>query len=155
MQLITVDPSELEPWARMIATGFGERFRPERLEDFRALDDPERTLGWREDGAWVGGGGSLALRLPLPGGAELPVAGITAVAVLPTHRRRGLLRGLMEGLLAQAREREEPLAALVLGGVPPAALAAAGRLEERMPGALARLHAMLAAPRAPWCPLVF
>jgi predicted acetyltransferase len=47
------------------------------------------------------------------------------------------------------------LGALLLGGVGPAALAAAGRLEERTPGALARLHAMLAAPRAPWCPFVF
>jgi predicted acetyltransferase len=47
------------------------------------------------------------------------------------------------------------LGALVLGGVSPAAVHGAGRLDEHTPGALARLHAMLAAPRAPWCPFVF
>jgi predicted acetyltransferase len=37
---------------------------------------------------------------------------VTVVAVLPTHRRRGLLRRLMEAQLRDVREREEPVAAL-------------------------------------------
>jgi hypothetical protein len=34
----------------------------------------------------------LDLQLTVPGGAVLPMAGITIVAVAPTHRRRGILR---------------------------------------------------------------
>ncbi len=45
-------------------------------------------------------------------GAALPATGVTAVAVLPTHRRQGLMTGLMERLLADARERGDVVAAL-------------------------------------------
>ncbi len=46
-------------------------------------------------------------------GAVLPVAGVTAVSVLPTHRRRGILRSLMHRQLADIAARgEEPIAAL-------------------------------------------
>ena len=49
--------------------------------------------------------------LTVPGG-ELPTAGVTVVGVLPTHRRRGVLRSLMRAQLDDAHERGEPLAAL-------------------------------------------
>jgi predicted acetyltransferase len=43
----------------------------------------------------------------------LPVAGVTAVSVLPTHRRRGVLRSLMHRQLADIAARgDEPVAAL-------------------------------------------
>jgi predicted acetyltransferase len=42
----------------------------------------------------------------------LPAAGVTFVAVLPTHRRRGVLRSLMLRQLADVRDRGEPLAIL-------------------------------------------
>jgi predicted acetyltransferase len=48
----------------------------------------------------------LDLRLTVPGGAVLPVAGITIVAVAPTHRRRGILRTMYTELhhrIADAR----------------------------------------------------
>ena len=46
-------------------------------------------------------------------GAVLPVAGVSAVAVLPTHRRRGVLRSLMHRQVADIAARgEEPVAAL-------------------------------------------
>ena len=38
----------------------------------------------------------LYLRLTVPGGVVLPAAGVTWVAVAPTHRRRGLLREMFE-----------------------------------------------------------
>src|SRR5262249_15276821 len=38
--------------------------------------------------------------------------GTTFVGVLPTHRRRGLLRKMMDGHFADIRARREPLAAL-------------------------------------------
>ena len=47
------------------------------------------------------------------------------------------------------------LAAIYLGGIRPTELAAAGRIEERTPGALRRAAAMFAAERTPWCVSMF
>jgi predicted acetyltransferase len=59
---------------------------------------------------------SLDLTLPAPPGELAPVipfAGVTAVGVHPTHRRRGLLRQLMAHTLADGRARGEVLAGLI------------------------------------------
>jgi predicted acetyltransferase len=45
-------------------------------------------------------------------GAILPAAGITSVAVAPTHRRRGVMTALTRRQLNDSRDRGEPLAAL-------------------------------------------
>jgi len=65
------------------------------------------------DGATiVGGAGAFTFRMTVPGGAMLPTAGVTVVAVLPTHRRRGILTSMMRAQLDDVHERGEPLAAL-------------------------------------------
>jgi predicted acetyltransferase len=54
----------------------------------------------------------FSFRLTVPGGA-LPAAGVSWVGVLPTHRRRGVLRSLMRRQLADVRSAgREPLAVL-------------------------------------------
>ena len=55
---------------------------------------PERMDAAWENGQVVGGAGALPFTLTIPG-ARIPAAGVTAVAVLPTHRRRGILTALM------------------------------------------------------------
>jgi GNAT superfamily N-acetyltransferase len=55
--------------------------------------------------------GAFTFRLTVPGGV-LPAAGVTLVGVLPTHRRRGILRAMMRAQLDGVHERGEPLAAL-------------------------------------------
>jgi predicted acetyltransferase len=59
----------------------------------------------------VGCAGAYTLRLTIPGG-EADAAGVTLVAVLPSHRRRGILSALMRQQLDEIRERREPLAIL-------------------------------------------
>jgi predicted acetyltransferase len=60
----------------------------------------------------VGTAGVYSLRMSVPG-ATLPIAGVTAVSVLPTYRRRGILRSLMRRQLAGIAARgEECVAAL-------------------------------------------
>jgi predicted acetyltransferase len=71
----------------------------------------ERMYAALDGDAIVGGAGSLALRLTVPGGV-LPAAGVTVVGVLPTHRRRGYMRAMMRAQLDDIHERGEPLAAL-------------------------------------------
>jgi len=60
----------------------------------------------------VGTAGVYSFPMAVPG-AVLPVAGVTMVGVLPTHRRRGILRSMMRRQLADIAARaEEPIAAL-------------------------------------------
>jgi predicted acetyltransferase len=72
----------------------------------------ERMLAAHDDGAIVGGAGAFSFRMTVPGGAALDTAGVTIVGVLPTHRRRGILRSMMRAQLDDVHERGEPLAAL-------------------------------------------
>src|SRR5207253_22438 len=64
-----------------------------------------------EDDAIVGGAGAFPFELSVPGGS-LPCAGVTGVGVHPTHRRRGVLRAMMDTQLRDIHERGEPIAAL-------------------------------------------
>src|SRR5262245_61193592 len=54
---------------------------------------------------------SVQFQFSVPG-AVVPVAGVTLVSVLPTHRRRGILRSMMRRQLSDIAERGESLAAL-------------------------------------------
>jgi predicted acetyltransferase len=59
----------------------------------------------------VGTAGIFSFEMAVPG-ATLPVAGVTMVSVRPTHRRRGILTGMMRQQLREIRERGEAAAAL-------------------------------------------
>ncbi|MEU5695355.1 GNAT family N-acetyltransferase [Actinosynnema sp. NPDC020468] len=66
-----------------------------------------------EDGRPVGTAGAYSFELTLPGDVVVPVAGVTAVGVLPTHRRQGVLSALMRHQLTQLRARGEVLSVLL------------------------------------------
>jgi predicted acetyltransferase len=83
----------------------------EDAERFGSLLPHERMHAVFDDGRIVAGAGAYPLELTLPGGPSR-CAGVTVVGVLPSHRRRGLLRRMMDVQLRDAREREEPIAAL-------------------------------------------
>ncbi len=93
----------------------GQYFNPppgeEMLERFVQMLPHERMHAAFEDGQIVGGAGAFPFELSVPGGS-LPCAGITAVGVHPTHRRRGVLRAMMDEQLRDVHERGEPIAAL-------------------------------------------
>lgn len=72
----------------------------------------DRSLAAFDGTAPVGVTMCFSFQLSVPGGDVLPAAGVTFVAVLPTHRRRGVLNSLMRRQLADVRERGEPLAVL-------------------------------------------
>jgi predicted acetyltransferase len=61
----------------------------------------------------------LDLRLTVPGGAVLPMAGITIVGVAPTHRRRGILRAMYTELHNRIADARYPIAGLTAseGGI--------------------------------------
>jgi predicted acetyltransferase len=93
----------------------GQYFNPppgeEMLERFARLLPHERMHAAFEDGQIIGGAGAFPFELSVPG-SSLPCAGVTAVGVHPTHRRRGALRAMMDAQLLDVHERGEPIAAL-------------------------------------------
>jgi len=66
-----------------------------------------------EDGRVVATAGDWDMHLTVPGAMEVHAPGVTAVGVLPTHRRRGLLTALMRRQLDDYRGRGEPVAILL------------------------------------------
>jgi predicted acetyltransferase len=87
----------------------------------RDLDNADRFTNWLdmgrmhaawEDGRIIGGAGAFGFDVSVPGGARVPGAGVTVVAVQPTHRRRGVLTAMMREQLDDIHRRGEPLAYL-------------------------------------------
>jgi predicted acetyltransferase len=93
----------------------GQYFNPppgeEFFERFARTLPHERMHAAFEGGEIVGGAGAFPFELSVPGGS-LPCAGVTAVGVHPTHRRRGVLRAMMDSQLRDVHERGEPIATL-------------------------------------------
>ncbi len=65
------------------------------------------------DGRIRGTAGAFAARLTVPGGGAVDMAGVTAVTVLATHRRQGLLTTMMRTQLEDAIDRGESTAMLI------------------------------------------
>ncbi len=91
---------------------FGSRPEPEELERFASILPAERVLAGFDGEEIVGGAGAYLFETTVPGGAQVATAGVMAVGVLPTHRRRGVLTAIMRRQLADAHERGEPIAML-------------------------------------------
>ena len=83
----------------------------DQAERFTRVLPAERIYAAWEGSRAVGGLGAFSFRLTIPGGS-VPAAGVTIAAVLPTHRRRGVLRAMMRALLDACHERGEPVAYL-------------------------------------------
>ncbi|MDQ3492972.1 MAG: GNAT family N-acetyltransferase [Chloroflexota bacterium] len=129
---------ELRTWSRTIETAFGEESRDEAFAAFERIAEPDRILAAVDGDAIVGGGGAFTYRLTVPGG-EVAAAGVTAVGILPTHRRQGALTQLMRAQLDDVARRGEPVAIL---------WASEGSIYQRFGYGLATLEARLEVPRA-------
>lgn len=75
------------------------------------MTEHDRTLAAFDGSLMVGTAGAYRFQFSVPG-AVVPVADVTLVSVLPTHRRRGILRSMMRRRLSDIAERGESLAAL-------------------------------------------
>src|SRR6185312_10461890 len=78
---------------------FGDDNDLESAERFTQRLEIERMHAAWDGDRIVGGAGAFTYRLSVPGGST-PCGGVTVVGVLPTHRRRGVLTGLMREQLA-------------------------------------------------------
>ncbi|HEV7452562.1 MAG TPA: GNAT family N-acetyltransferase [Pseudonocardiaceae bacterium] len=76
---------------------FGIHHSEQKMDDFRLLFEPDRFLLAcdADDGQVVGVTGDFPFTMTLPGGGALAVPGVAWVSVIPTHRRRGVLRTML------------------------------------------------------------
>ncbi|WP_261958103.1 GNAT family N-acetyltransferase [Streptomyces nigrescens] len=78
-----------------------------------AFEMDRNLLAMTADGRPVGTAGAYSFELTLPGETLVPTTGVTAVGVLPSHRRQGVLSAMMQRQLAQLRARGEFLSVLL------------------------------------------
>ncbi len=115
-----IDPGELDAAIDVTAAGFGVGpvAPPDYRATTRALAEPERTFVVTDGGRIVGTVAAYTFDVALPGGS-LPLTAVTEAAVLPSHRRQGVLSALLDALHRDGLDRGEPVAGLTAseGGI--------------------------------------
>ena len=105
--------AELVDGSRLAATGMLGNIDDVSVAGWADTFEAERSHGaFDSEGTLVGMARWFATRLSIPGG-DVPAAGVTAVAVLPTHRRQGHLSRLMRAQLDAIRAEQIPVAVLI------------------------------------------
>lgn len=112
---------DLRDIARVDGRAFGVHYEDQDLHDIRLVFDPQRFLLACDpgDGAVVGVAGSFPFAVTPPGGRPIPTEGVTWVSVPATHRRRGILRMMIDELHRGYVDDGVPLALLTAseGGI--------------------------------------
>lgn len=107
MEVRLITSGEVTAFRETMLTTFGNDLEgdPGGDDRFRALVGRGQAWGAFDHSAMVATAATFDLAIGVPGGMTLPIAGLTMVTVRPTHRRRGLLRQLLDLHLADARKR--------------------------------------------------
>src|SRR6266545_7458442 len=108
----TLEYDRWEDFVRAAFVSFGEHPRDQDIEDSRIEFEPGRSIAAFDGDLIVGTTSTLSLQMTVPGGGQVPAAGVTTVGVAPTHRRRGMLRALMRHQLDHSRDHGDVLSAL-------------------------------------------
>jgi predicted acetyltransferase len=102
---------EFKEAALVVYTAFGDLMLDEDLERERKIMPRDRFLAAYDNGRPVGAAASYPFELTIPGGT-VRAGGVTWVGVLPSHRRRGILREFMRRQLDDHRKGLEPITIL-------------------------------------------
>lgn len=117
-----IHDSELEQWVEASHVAFHvNRPAADEVRHRREVrqQDLSRSLAALDDnGRVVGSYYSFPAQLTLPGGGSIPTNAVTAVAVLPTQHRRGLLRRMLTTDMQAARERGDAASILIAAEYP-------------------------------------
>ena len=112
LEVRPITEGELPTMLEVDRRGFGAPTRTADGSDSWVTAELDRTMCAWDAGAMVGCTRAYTFELTMPGGALAPVAGVSSVAVQPTHRRRGVLTAMMGALHDEARARGEIAAVL-------------------------------------------
>lgn len=111
-EIRTLSEADLEPMLAVDGAAFSLAAGEAEREPVRATTEWDRMFGAYESGGLCGLTGSYGVEVTVPGPVPLPTSGVTAVGVLPTHRRRGILTALMAHQLDDSTARGEAVAIL-------------------------------------------
>ncbi|MFG2267804.1 GNAT family N-acetyltransferase [Streptomyces sp. NPDC048720] len=121
MEIRPTTDRDLDVFVDTVHSAFG-RFPETPVEGgglwWSALETDRCVLAVTADGRPVGTAGAYSFELTLPGENLVPAAGVTAVGVLPSHRRRGVLSAMMRHQLGELRARGEFLSVLLASEAP-------------------------------------
>ncbi len=106
-----ISADEFGALADVDAHAFLDPWPAEAVDRERITAEFDRTFAALDGDQMVASGANLSFQLTVPG-AVAPAAGITSIAVLPSHRRRGILTAMMNRLISDAADRSEPVAIL-------------------------------------------
>ncbi|BAX93549.1 GNAT family N-acetyltransferase [Mycobacterium shigaense] len=111
---LTVRSPTDDDWSAMYLLGAASfsNFIAAEVAAWRALIPADGAVVICDGSQVVGMALCLDLRVTVPGSAVLPMAGLSFVAVAPTHRRRGLLRAMCAELHRRIAVSGYPLAGL-------------------------------------------
>ncbi len=116
-----VSVEDVPGWVRTMASTFlGDPDGPgtaRRIDLLTRAWEPARAWGVRDRGRWVATLRTETRTLSVPGlgggTRDLSVDAVTNVTVAGTHRRLGLMRGMLDGSLRAARERGDAVSILI------------------------------------------
>ncbi|MFJ3669064.1 GNAT family N-acetyltransferase [Streptomyces sp. NPDC090106] len=152
MRIRSTTEQDAEVFVDTLHAAFG-RFPEAPAEDgggvwWAALEMDRGLLAETEDGRPVGTAATYPFELTLPGGTLVPAAGLTAVGVLPSHRRRGVLTALLREQLTGLRARGDLLTVLLASQAPIYGRFGYGPATSTRRLTVPRHRAAFAAPRA-------
>jgi predicted acetyltransferase len=107
-----VTPEQGDQFSAVMAVAFGETFTEEERADHDRWFEYDRSIAAFDGDRIVGTGGAYSMDLTLPGLTTIPIGGLTAISVLPTHRRRGILRSMIDYHFNEVEGRGELVSAL-------------------------------------------
>jgi predicted acetyltransferase len=103
---------QYEEFNTVCGSAFGMPFTGRVNESDRSVMEFDRTIGAFAGGRMVGTTTAYTFAMTVPGSEVLTVAGLSAVAVAPTHRRRGILNQMMADHLDDVAARGEAISIL-------------------------------------------
>lgn len=109
LRTTALDPSEFSDFDALRAAAFGQTPRG-RVKPGLTVELDRMLFGWLGTER-VGAGAGASFELTLPSGSSVGCVGLRWLATLPTHRERGVMRTIVDELLAEARRRGEAVAA--------------------------------------------
>lgn len=114
VEIRTVSDDEVGAYRQCLMQTFGDEPDGDPDGDDRLRTLIPATQRWAAfDGSQVvATAGTFDHAIGIPGGGTLPMAGLTMVTVRPTHRRRGILRQLIDAHVTDARARSYPVSGL-------------------------------------------
>ncbi|MDH6546490.1 putative acetyltransferase [Streptomyces sp. SAI-133] len=121
MDIRPTTDEDLDVFVDTVHAAFG-RFPETPVEGgglwWSALETDRCLLALAADGRPVGTAATYPFELTLPGETLVPSPGVTAVGVLPSHRREGVLSAMMRHQLTDLRARGDFLSVLLASEAP-------------------------------------